>query len=259
MALNYWDSLAKRDAQAWKVIAVESVFGIDGDVVVAADDSVIVSLSGRMDLGILDDQQHAMPVDHKTVDRIDSTTKSKWKPNDQFIGYCVAFQALLREAGYPYVVDRCCVNIAARLAPSENPRGGKAKASRFWRDWPCYSVAELEEYRWRKLHQCHRMRSILESAGLFPGIDESESTLPVSEATIYNLQRSEATRGSDLACHAYGGCDFRRIDSVAPASRPIIINAEYEVREPWSPVQTGEPATGKNTPNEVEAQPHAAN
>ena len=212
MASQYFDAFASADTQTWKVISTEAGFGIGGDVVIAENSRVIVGLVGRPDLIILEESggvARAMPVDHKTKDRIKYDTARQWKPHYQFPGYIIALQNLLHKAGHDYTVDRCVVNIAARLLPSEPRKAGKARAPRFLRVHLSYTQDELNEYQ--------------------------RDTLDCVTELRRSIEQNHWRRGSEFACHAYNGCDYRQLCTRSPNERPIVEQSEYVRVEPWVP------------------------
>lgn len=206
---RYFNSQADIDSRSWNIVATEAGFGLKREVLVAENQQVVVYYIGKPDLVVID-QGRLCPVDHKTVDRIDSNTKKKWKPRDQFPGYLVGLKELAKQLGMETLTsDRCIVNLAARQEPSDNPRDGKPKP-RFDRAYPNYSQDEIDEWRRRKLSQAMRLR--------------------------YSIENNEWL-WNENACHLYAGCSYRRIDSTTPGSRELVIKTDYVQVEPWAPYE----------------------
>jgi len=211
MVSQYYTAQADTDQQGWKIIATEAGFGRKKEVLVGENHQVVVYLIGVPDL-IIFAQNRLMPVDHKTRDRIDYDVQSRWKPHSQTAGYIYATNILAKELGYDVVVDRCIINVAARLEPTDKPRDG-VKKPRFTRAYPNYSQEELAEWRQQKMEQATRLRYCIESD---------------------MFTRNEYT------CHLYSGCAYRPVCSVKPSSRSVVIKANYEVVKAWVPYELGD-------------------
>lgn len=213
MAARYHDTYAAHDACNWKIISAEKGFGARGEVLLGENDSVVVYYMGRPDLVVLSlPDDSLMPVDHKTSDHIDYNFDSKWQPHPQTAGYIFAVGKIAADLGYNRVVDRCIINGAARLEPSDNPKDGKEKP-RFKRAYPNYSPSQIEEWRLGVLEKARRLRYCVEN-------------------NVWSWKES--------SCHTYSGCDYRPIDSRAPGARDLVIATDYEVAEPWSPYEVGD-------------------
>lgn len=204
MIAEYYDFSYNFDMGYWKIIAIEAGFGRRREVRVAENDKVVVYWIGKPDLFINEGGRH-MPVDHKTKDAILPRHTYGFKPHPQTAGYIIAAQEIARRNNLDLVVDRCLVNLAARMAPSDNPRSG-VKRPRFQRIPVQYSQSELDEWRLQTLLKATRLRHCIEH-----------------DEWLWN----------EDACHAYSGCDYRAIHSSPPTTRPIIIQSQFTVGEPW--------------------------
>lgn len=213
MAGRYYDTYAETDFRNWKVIAAEQGFGLRNEVFVGESDRVVVNLTGRPDLVVLNvGDDTLLPVDHKTVDRIKSDASRKFKPHPQTVGYIYAVGALAKSLNYDRVVDRCIINLGARLEPSEKPRDGNIRP-RFTRVYPAYSAAEIEEWRQGVILKCERLRNSFET-----------------DKWMWN----------ESACHLYGGCDFRGVHALASNARHVAIDADFVQVDPWKPYEVEE-------------------
>lgn len=211
MTSQYFSAQAETDQRDWKIIATEAGFGRRKEVLVGQSDKVKVYLIGVPDL-IVFSQGRLMPVDHKTRDRIDHDIQSKWKPHAQTAGYIYGTGVLAKELGYDVPVDRCIINVAARLEPSDKPRDG-IKRPRFVRAYPNYSAEEIEEWRSEKVEEAEKLRSAIER---------------------------DKWGKNPYSCHLYSGCPYRPICSVKPSSREIIIKSTYEKAPAWVPYEVDE-------------------
>ena len=209
MAVEYLPQ-AQLDAQQWKIIAVEAGYGLHGEVPLGENDKVIVNYVGKPDKVILQvADERLIPVDDKTVDNIEWDLQRKYKPHAQTAGYIFAVGHLAKALGYDKIVDRCIINCAARKAPTEKPRSGKKKP-RFVRVYPNYSASEIEEWRLGIMAKATRMRYCIEN-----------------NEYIWKEQ----------SCHIYSGCNYRRIHSVAPESRQLVIDTDFVQVKPWKPYE----------------------
>lgn len=206
MASQYYNQYAVFDFRNWQVVSVEAGFGYDREVLVGESSNVVVYYTGRPDVIVWQDKR-LTPVETKTVDRIDGQTQLRYKPHSQSTGYAYSAEVIAKKLGIDATVDRVIVNVCARQEPSDNPRDGKPKP-RFVRVFPHFSQEEILEWRDQKIKQAERLRYCIEN-------------------NVWVKKES--------SCHLYGGCEYRRIDSVAPSSRPIIIQADYTKVEHWSP------------------------
>jgi hypothetical protein len=210
MASRYYETTFQHDIVNWRIIAVEYGFGLRREVLIGESDLVVVYYMGKPDLVILskgDDQ--LMPVDHKTTDYIKGDTQRKYKPHPQTVGYIYAVNTLANTLGIERKsCDRCCINVGARNEPTDKPRDGGPPKPRFTRVYPCYSPDEVEEWRQSLVAKAERMRQSIEAQMFL---------------------RNES------ACHLYAGCEFRGVCSVPPASRDVIIKANYSEGEAWVP------------------------
>lgn len=209
---QYYDATFLHDSVNWKIVSVEAGFGLRKEVKLCENDKVIVYLTGRPDMHVVE-QNRLIPIDHKTIDHVDYKTPLKWKPHPQTAGYICATEIIAKLLGLTVTGDRTIINIACRKEPAEKPRNGKPKASRFLRPLAVYSQAELEEFRDRVARKAARLRYCIEN-----------------NEWLWN----------ESACHLYNGCDFRPVDAQAPDARLIILEASYEQVEPWSPYEVEE-------------------
>lgn len=208
MASRYYDSYATQDFYGWKIISAEQGFGLMGEVIIGENDKVVAYYLGKPDLVIYEKSSDAlMPLDHKTKDHITGDFDRLWKPHSQTAGYIYAVGQIASQLGFDRTVDRCIINGAARIEPSEKPRDGKVKP-RFKRAYPHYSPDEIEEWRRVKLAQATRLRHCIEN-----------------DEWVWKTDQ----------CHLFGGCDYRRIDCQPPGSRALVIGADFQTVEPWAP------------------------
>jgi hypothetical protein len=211
MISEYFDYAFSVDSN-WTIIGAERGFGRRKEVIVGENDKVVVYYIGKPDLLIIE-QGRYIPIDHKTRDRITPTIHAEYKPHPQTAGYIVAANVLLKQLGIDKTVDRCMINVAARKAPTDNPRNGK-KAPRFTRVLPHYSPQELEEWKRQTVASATRLR--------------------------YCIENNEWIWNSPSGCHLYSGCSYRPIDSVPEGSRDIVIQSQYNIGQPWVPYEIGE-------------------
>jgi len=215
MLKEYYDAQYSIDKSIWKVVAVEQGFGLKREVLVGETKKVIVYWIGKPDLGVIE-QGRLMPVDHKTVTRIDGKTIHKYKPSTQMPGYCFAMEVIAKSLGINTKVNRCVINICARERPSENPKKGKPRP-RFIRAYPNFTPEEIAEWRHDVINKCERI--------------------------AYNLERGEdAWAWSETTCHMMymRDCPYLPIDSVTPSARDSIIHGMYEIGKPWQPYKVFE-------------------
>jgi hypothetical protein len=218
MASEYYDRIGGIDNTNLKIISSEAGFGLRGEMVLFEDNEIVIHYIGKPDLTVYDSASKVLaPLDHKTVDRIKSDIQRKYKPHGQTCGYIWAIGKLAKSLGFDIPVDRCIINIAARLPPAEKPKDGKPKP-RFTRVYPTYSPDEIEEWRLSVLSKVRAIR---------------------------NAILTDSWYMSDSSCHLYGGCDFRLVDSVAPANRDIVLRSDYVTVEPWVPYEVEDEQTGE--------------
>lgn len=210
MAMTYYEYQGRLDAQQWKIIAAEKGFGQKGEVLLYEDDTVIIYYMGKPDLVVLADRGNTLlPVEHKTIYRIDTHIQSKYKPHPQIEGYVFSLNVIAKQLGYDKLVDRCVVNVSARATPAEKPRDG-VKKPRFTRVLPHYSVEELEEWKQNVIGKVKRLS--------------------------YSLLNDEWLRkDGPNTCHLYGGCEYRGICSVPPVTRPLVVKSDFVEIAPWAP------------------------
>ena len=209
MLQEYFESQYSIDSRIWKVIATEAGFGLNKEVFVGESNSVVVYWVGKPDLVVVENGR-LIPVDHKTVTKIDGRTIGKYKPGPQMPGYVFANEIIARSLGYTDVrVDRCIVNICAREKPAEKPRDGKKKP-RFIRAYPNYTVAEIDEWRTQMVITCERMAQCI---------------------------RRNEWQWNTNSCHNIfmRDCEFLKADSSTPAARDIVLASDFQRTAPWQP------------------------
>lgn len=196
------------DKQIWKIIGAEMGFGLKKEVYVGGSDKVEVYWVGKPDLGVIESGR-LIPVDHKTVNRIDGKTTGRYKPGPQMPGYCFAFETIAKDLGIDKRVDRCVVNICARERPSDKPKDGKRKP-RFTRAYPTYTREEIEEWRRQTVITCERIAHCL---------------------------RTQDWQWGTSSCHNIfmRDCEYLGIDTTTPMGRDLVIKASFRVADPWVP------------------------
>jgi PD-(D/E)XK nuclease superfamily len=216
MLKEYFDSQYSIDKNIWKVISVEQGFGLKREVLVGETKKVVVYWIGKPDLGVIE-QGRLIPVDHKTVTRIDAKTIGRYKPSTQMPGYCFAFEVIARGLGINTRVNRCVVNICSRSRPTENPRKGNSPRPRFIRAYPNFTPEEISEWRHDVINKCERI--------------------------AHNLEHGEASWAwSETSCHMMymRECPFLRLDAVTPSARETVLKGFYETGTPWQPYRVQE-------------------
>lgn len=207
MAEQYWDVFGEFDARHWTIIAMEAGFGLADEVLLYEDEEIIVYWCGRPDLNVYEDNtDQLMPVEHKTVEFMVSNFIQKWKPHSQTAGYVFTLNELCGKLGFNRAVDRCVINGAARLVAIRTPKGGPKP--RFLRPRTHYSLAELKEFK---------EQTALKARNLW-------------DAYLDNIWIK-----NERACHLYAGCMYRGVCSMPPASRLVVLEANYNEVEPWVP------------------------
>ena len=220
MISRYYEAFGELHSKNWEVIAAEKTFGDKRSIFVGGFGSFKepclvhkVYWTGKPDLFIRDRvEDRLMPIDHKTRERIDSDIHSRFKPHQQIAGYIYSSQKIMSSLGWDKTIDRCIVNVAARTEPSEKPRDGKPKP-RFVQVYPQFSQEEIEEWRLQILYKVERLQISIES---------------------------EFFTWNEAACHNYSGCQYRRLHSVKPSSRDIVIQSDFVPAERWTPYETPE-------------------
>jgi hypothetical protein len=207
MAVKYYNYCHENDYRDWRIIAAERAFGRYGEVMIGEDDEVVVYYMGKPDLVVYDHANNLlMPVDHKTKDGIDKNIETIWKPHSQTQGYIFAVNSIAKQLGYDVIVDRCVINVAARLEPGPTSK----RQSRFHRVRPHYNQAEMLEWR--------------------------DDIMLKATNLKHALQRSRFER-HDTSCHLYGGCYFRDVCSRPPSNRDLVLKTDFVKTEPWSPYE----------------------
>lgn len=206
---RYYD-VGNRDQSLFDIVAVESGFGYNREVLVGETDKVVLYYTGRPDLIIKmkDSARRTMPLDHKSIDRVTGNENKMFKPHGQTAGYIFTTETLLRKHEPDTRVDRCVINICARQEPSDKPRNGKTPRPRFTRVYPGYSRDEIEFWRHQKLLQAESVRHSIEN-----------------NEWIWK----------ESSCHLYSGCEYRRICAVPAGARDIIKKSKYVQVAAWKP------------------------
>jgi hypothetical protein len=210
MLQDYYTSQYLIDKNNWKIIAVEEGFGLNKEVYIGESDRILVYWIGKPDL-VISENGRLTPVDHKTVSRVDGTTTNRYKPSTQMPGYVFSCEVIARSLGYDVSVDRCIVNICSRSRPSDNPRDGKKKP-RFIRSYPNFNRDEIAEWRKGVMQKCERIAYCL---------------------------RTDEWVWSETSCDNFymRPCDYKKVDSTPPASRDIVLAADFAQVAPWVPYQ----------------------
>lgn len=207
MVCRYFDTYGEVDQRSWKVISAEKGFGLLGEVSIGENDSVVVNYVGKPDLVIYEKSSNTLfPLDHKTSEYLPYDAQVKYKPHAQTAGYIFAIKTLAAQLGYTQPVDRCIINVCSR-------QESKEAKPRFVRVYVSYTEAELKEWQLGILAKATRLRHCLEK-----------------NEWIWR----------ESACHYYGGCEYRGLDSVPPSARPIIIQSSYQQVPAWEPYKIEE-------------------
>lgn len=208
MLQEYYNSQYLVDKHNWKVVGVEEGFGLKKEVCLGETRNVIVYWIGKPDLVVVENNR-LTPVDSKTVTRIDGHTITKYKPSSQMSGYVYSCEKIAKGLGFDIRCDRAVVNICSRSRPSDNPRNGK-KQPRFIRAYPNFSREELEEWRRQVVARCERIRTCLISG-----------EWNWSETSCSNMFMRD--------------CDYKKLHSITPSARDIVLYSDYEEGKPWVP------------------------
>lgn len=208
MLKDYYDNQYLIDRSTWKIIAAEAGFGLNKEVLVGESNRVVVYWIGKPDLVVIENDR-LIPVDHKTVTKIDGRTAGKYKPGPQMPGYCFAVETVAKSLGIDRRVDRAIINICARERPSDKPRDGKKKP-RFIRAFPAYNREEIEEWRRLIVSKCERLRQCIQTDVWDWGYQ-----------SCHNIFMRE--------------CEFLKADSQPPSARNIILMSDFEVGKAWQP------------------------
>lgn len=220
MALQYYNEQGKLDFQNWKIVAAERGFGQRGEVLLYENNEIIIYYMGKPDLVVLADRGNTLlPVEHKTIHRIDSHIQIKYKPHPQIAGYVFSLNVIAKQLGYDKPVDRCIVNVCGRAMPAEKPRDGVRKP-RFTRVFPAFSSDELERWRLNVVNKVRRLHQCL-----------------INDEWNWNEGPS--------SCHLYGGCEYRGIDAKPPSMEELVVNSDYIQIEPWAPYQVEDDEDGE--------------
>ena len=212
MAAEYFQSFALQDMRDWRIIGAELAFGRHGEVCLGETDEVVVYWQGKPDLVIWEEKTGCLaPLDQKTKDYIRSDVQNIWKPHNQTAVYIYSIGQIAKDLGFDSItVDRCIISVCGRLRPAEPRKKGDSPKPRFIRVRPHYSVEEIEEWRTRQMW--------------------------MAEAMKHSIQTGQFTT-NDKACHLYAGCDYRGICSRPAGVRPLVIQSDFEIKEPWSPFE----------------------
>jgi hypothetical protein len=208
MLKEYVDSQYMIDKRNWKIIAAEAGFGLNKEVYVGQSNRVVVYWVGKPDLLVIENDR-LIPVDHKTVTKVDGRTIGRYKPGPQMPGYCFAVETIAKQVGIERRVDRCIVNICARERPSDKPRDGKKKP-RFIRAYPSYTREEIEEWRRQMVLVCEEIRRGIETGNWIWRTDR-----------CHNMYMRD--------------CDYLSVHSQTPMARDIVLQADFAPSIPWRP------------------------
>ena len=208
MAAQYYNNFAPNDFRDWKIISAEVPFGRHGDICLGEQDGVTVYWQGKPDLVIYEQSSNVVaPLDQKTKDYIPYNVNEIWKPHLQLAGYVYSLGQIARDLGYEQTPDRCIFSVCGRLQPAVD-KNTKLPKARFARIRVQFSVDEIEEWRLNILRVAKRLRSSIED--------------------------NRFTRNDGFICHIYSGCDFRPLCARPAGVRPIVIQSDYVVTDPWS-------------------------
>jgi len=218
IAAQYNDYYTRmRDFENWRIIATESTFGLKQDVIVGENDEVVVAYQGRPDIvGFDKGKQLLEPADNKTTAKIDGDFSEDWDTNPQIKGYVVAVRELAKQLNLKISepVNSCLINGAARDEPSKNPKDGIVK-QRFTRIRVKFDDELLDEWRHDLVAKASRLRHCIE--------------------------HNEWIWRTSACNYQYGHpCEYRSVDSLTPANRPLLFKSHYTIVEPWSPQIVGE-------------------
>ena len=210
---SFYEAHIQHDMRKYKIVSAESGFGLKGEILVGENDRVVVHWVGKPDLTVLDGHR-LCPLDHKTVNRIDGDTNSKYKPHPQIAGYIFAAGLLAKQVGLDVSVDRAIINVCARKAPTEKPRDG-IKRPRYLRVVVAYNELEIQEWQLQTLNKVTALRRAIEA-----------------NSYLWNETR----------CHDifWKPCQYRGICSNPPGTRPVVIQSNYDLAERWIPYSVQE-------------------
>jgi len=205
MLSDYWNVHGERDAQHWRIIAMELGFGYGNEVPVHEDHDVVIYWCGRPDLVVYENNTDVLLcIDHKSKTYMKSNFIDCWKPHPQTAGYVYALGVLCKSLGYDREVDRCMISGAGQFV-AERPR---KVIPRFLRPRPHYNPEEISEWR---------IQTSLKAQALWQAV------------------RTGTYIPHESSCHIYAGCMYRNICNKPPSTRSIILNADFVKIEPWAP------------------------
>jgi hypothetical protein len=213
MLQDYYNSQYLIDQRNWKIVGVESGFGLEREVLIGETSEVVVYWIGRPDLVVIEDNDRILPIDHKTVTRVEGDTINRYKPSAQMPGYVYATQVIAKQKGVTGVrdIDRCIINICSRTRPSDKPKSG-VKRPRFVRAYPTFNREEIEEWKLGVLNKCERIAYCIKT-----------NKWVWSETGCDNLYMRT--------------CDYKKVDSSVPGARNIILETDFVKSDPWRPYQ----------------------
>lgn len=220
MLQEYYDSQYLTDVHNWRVISIEEGFGLKKEVPLGETRSVVVYWIGKPDLVVIENNQRLVPIDHKTVTRIDGYTIYKYKPSTQMAGYAHSCEVIAKQVGLDVRVDRVTVNVCSRTKPTDKPRNGGAKKPRFIRAYPNFSREEIQEWRKDVVSKCERIAQCLRTGQWL-----------WSETTCHNMYMRP--------------CEYLPLHSVTPSARPVILQASFTESQPWIPYQISKEVEGE--------------
>ena len=152
------------------------------------------------------------PLDQKTKDYIKSGVQDAWKPHAQTAGYIYSLRQLAKDIGFDgAIIDRCIISVCGRMRPAEPRKKGDQPKPRFVRVRPHYAVEEIEEWRLNTIAMAENLRTA--------------------------LVEGRWIKDSGRVCTPFAGnpCEYRGICSRPAGVRPLIIQSDFQLVDPWSP------------------------
>lgn len=213
LILQYWEVYGD-GKERLRTVATEIGFGKNREVpigfIIRGGITFRFYLTGRIDR-LIDNGQFIGPMDRKTTAYFNGTESSKFKPQEGMEGYVIATQAIIDSVtdGEATRSGRLCNSIIIDHVSVREPKEG-GKWARFKRSIKNFTPSEIQEFKERQHRTFTKIVDILEGAR------------PDWNTSICN----------NMYFHE---CPFKAIHEQPPENRPIIINANYTQREPWSP------------------------
>lgn len=211
LARTYWEYYDRmQDYNNWTVIATESTFGTEGDVVVGESNKVVVAYQGRPDIIVFTKaKQRIEPVDTKTTASLSAQFAGKWKPDGQILGYVVCTQIICDQLKLnTSPIMSAVINGIARDVGPAKPKDG-IHLPRTDRLRIEYTQDEIDEWKEQRVIRAEELR--------------------------YAIEHNKFPR-NETACHSFmGDCTHKEVCKQSPTQRQKILDAAYEKVEPWSP------------------------